>query len=47
MNILKDFNKENCQLVSILVESVVKLSELDEGENMNPILYRKLVGKLR
>ncbi|KAF2308357.1 hypothetical protein GH714_000231 [Hevea brasiliensis] len=47
VKILKEFNMENCQLVSTPVERRTKLSRYDDCEKVNPTLYRKLVGNLR
>ena len=46
-NVLKEFNMENCQPVSTLVECKTKLSRFDDAEKVNQTLFRKLVGNLR
>ena len=38
---------ENCQPVSTPVECGTKLSRFDDGERVNPTLFRNLVGNLR
>ena len=45
--VLKEFNMEDCQPVSILVECGSKLSRFDDAEKVNLTLFRKLVGNLR
>ena len=45
--ILKEFNMENCQPVSTPVECGTKLSRFDDGERVNPTLFRKLVENRR
>ena len=45
--ILKKYEMLDCKPVSTPVECGVKLSRHDEEENVNPILFKSLVGSLR
>ena len=45
--ILKEFNMQNCQPVSTPVERGTKLSRFDDGERVNPTLFRKLIENLK
>lgn len=43
----KKFNMEDCKPVCTPVECGIKLSKNDEGEKVNPTLFKSLVGSLR
>ena len=45
--ILKKFKMENCKPISTPIECGVKLSKNDEGESVDPTLFKSLVGSLR
>jgi len=45
-DLLKRFRMENCKLVPKLVATGTKLSKDDEGSNVNPTLFKRLVGNL-
>ncbi|XP_070032044.1 uncharacterized mitochondrial protein AtMg00810-like [Nicotiana tomentosiformis] len=45
--ILKKFNMLGCDPVNTLMESERKLSEFDEGKNLDPAFFKCLVGSLR
>lgn len=44
---LKKFNMNNCKHVSTLVECEDKLSKHEEGERVDPTIFKSLVGSLR
>jgi len=44
---LKKFKMNNCNPVSTLVECGIKLSKHEEGERVDPTIFRSLVGSLR
>ena len=45
--ILKKFKMKDCAKVNTLVECRVKMSKNDEGEKINSIIFKSLVGSLR
>ncbi|XP_019246551.1 PREDICTED: uncharacterized protein LOC109226211 [Nicotiana attenuata] len=45
--ILKKFNMLDCNSVNTPMESGTKLSKFDEGEKVDPIFFKSLVGSLR
>jgi hypothetical protein len=44
---LKKFKMNNCKHVSTPVECGIKLSKYEEGERVDPTIFKSLVGSLR
>ena len=43
---LKRFNMANCKASPIVVITRLKLSKYDDGSNVDPMLFKRLVGSL-
>lgn len=43
---LKKFNMEECKLINTPIDYRTKLSRIDDGENVNPTIFKSLVRSL-